>query len=313
VQAQLSIDFECDSPVFVLLHANLLNEGSDSHTGKLPFTIYETFIPPQTSMSGEEMEVEYTDVSQALKYRSLVYTLDTSPDEAIALRDVVEMAGIASIQTNNTVASKQVDPAAFPSQDSKKSKSAKGKSKTKALASAFEGDGEVNLDLLSPSDEECKLDFDIRHNTNLKVIAALTAKSNAIKMLKSRLAVISAYLRSQLPPSSPPSYLSDPSLPVNPSAIPKSTDLEILRTASALATQLQLVPPSEFLAFEKETLQAKTDVELVTLLSTLTQKASAVMHLGKRWSMVERGKAREKGPGRGGELSAVLTEQLKSL
>jgi COP9 signalosome complex subunit 6 len=141
-----------------------------------------------------------------------------------------------------------------------------------------------------------------------KVIAALTAKSNAIKMLKSRLSVISAYIASQMPPSSPPSYLADASVPVDPSAAPSSADLEILRTASALAAQLKLVSPSDFLAFERENLQSKTDVELVTLLSTLTRRANDALILGKKFSMLEGAKRKDRREG----MSAGITEQLQS-
>jgi hypothetical protein len=160
VQAQLQADFECDSPAFLLLHDDKLDESSGHPTGKLPFTIYETFTPHSTTARDEEMDIEYSDISQSLRYRVLTYTLDTSPDEAIALRDVVEQATVASI--SNELAAKQQDQVQQSQAEEQPSSPTKTKSKGKAKISAALADIKaplqepVNLDQLTTEEEECE-------------------------------------------------------------------------------------------------------------------------------------------------------------
>lgn len=98
-------------------------------------------------------------------------------------------------------------------------------------------------------------------------------------MLQSRLAVIIAYLKSQ-----PASYVTDAS--IAPSST-QSPDYQILRSIAALEAQLHLSSPADVVGMKLELYQSKTDVELVSLLSTLTKTVGDVKTFAKRSAALE--------------------------
>jgi COP9 signalosome complex subunit 6 len=112
------------------------------------------------------------------------------------------------------------------------------------------------------------------------VVASLQTKANAITVLKSRLDLLSSYLKSL-----PPSYLTDAS--ISPEQTDPPLKHEILRSISALAAQLHILSPADLAGFAKEVKETKTDVELIKLLSTMTRNVSDVKQLGKRWHLIE--------------------------
>jgi COP9 signalosome complex subunit 6 len=124
------------------------------------------------------------------------------------------------------------------------------------------------------------------------VITSLTAKANAIKMLQTRLNLLSTFL-SKLPPS----YLTDASLPVDPTNA--NLNQPILRSISALLARLPLLTPSDTVSFTRETQQTTSDVELISLLSSLTRGVQDAKELGRKWTMAEPRKNRG-GPGGSG-------------
>jgi hypothetical protein len=103
IQLQLRQQFECDSPIFLLYHWDQLN--SNNVGGKLPFTVYESFAPHESSA----MDVDYADESQTIRFRPISYSLETADDEAIALADIVHGATAASAvqQTSNQTQSEK--------------------------------------------------------------------------------------------------------------------------------------------------------------------------------------------------------------
>jgi hypothetical protein len=115
-------------------------------------------------------------------------------------------------------------------------------------------------------------------------------------MLQSRLAVVTAYLKAQ-----PASYLTDSSLTPSPTNKP---DHQILRSLAALETQLRLTSPEDVIGITQENDAAKTDVELISLLTSITQSALDVKTLSKRWQAVEP----QKRKGMGGMLPFADTE-----
>lgn len=115
-------------------------------------------------------------------------------------------------------------------------------------------------------------------------------------MLQTRLNLLSTFLRRL-----PPSYLTDPSLPVDPT----NTDLNqpILRSISALLARLPLLTPPDTESFTRETQQTSSDVELISLLSSLTRGVQDAKELGRKWKMAEPRKGRgTHGVGVGGDL-----------
>lgn len=107
-------------------------------------------------------------------------------------------------------------------------------------------------------------------------------------MLSRRIQLLRTYLNSL-----PPSYLSDPSLPVNPS-LDASTQLplnhSILRSISATLARINILAPPDSEAFTLESQQEASDVQLINLLSSITNSVSAAKELGRKSNIVEHGK-----------------------
>jgi hypothetical protein len=131
----LKQEFECDSPIFLLYHWEQLD--ANAVGGKLPFTVYESFSPYEPG----GMDVEYANESQAIKFRPVSYSLETTDDEAIALADIVHGATAASAVEQSTKQS-QIE----------KDEKDKGKEKTKSKSV----DELEPADYLSPEDEDSK-------------------------------------------------------------------------------------------------------------------------------------------------------------
>lgn len=115
---------------------------------------------------------------------------------------------------------------------------------------------------------------------------------NAIRMLSRRIMLLRAYLNSL-----PTSYLSDPSLPVNPTPDeqhPLPLDHLILRSVSAMLARLNILGPPDSAAFTLESQQEASDVQLVSLLSSITNSVSLAKDLGRKSSIVEHGKTQGK-------------------
>lgn len=112
-------------------------------------------------------------------------------------------------------------------------------------------------------------------------------------MLQARLNLLSTLL-GELPQS----YLTDASLPVDPT----NTDLNqpILRSISALLARLPLLTPPDTESFTRETQQTSSDVELISLLSSLTRGVQDAKELGRKWTMAEPRKTRGGGASGGG-------------
>jgi COP9 signalosome complex subunit 6 len=111
-------------------------------------------------------------------------------------------------------------------------------------------------------------------------------------MLQSRLNLLATYLSSL-----PQSYLTDPSIPLDPST--STLNHPILRSISALLARLPLLTPPDTASFTRETQQTASDVELITLLSSLTRGVQDAKELGRKWHMAEPRKRGDRGFGGG--------------
>jgi COP9 signalosome complex subunit 6 len=111
---------------------------------------------------------------------------------------------------------------------------------------------------------------------------------NAIRMLSRRIQLLRTYLNTL-----PPSYLSDPSLPLNP-----PTDAQhqlplnhsILRSISATLARINILAPPDSEAFTLESQQEASDVQLVNLLASITNSVSAAKEFGRKSHIVEHAK-----------------------
>jgi COP9 signalosome complex subunit 6 len=116
---------------------------------------------------------------------------------------------------------------------------------------------------------------------------------NAIRMLSRRIQLLRTYLDTL-----PPSYLSDPSLPVNPTTDAQHSlplNHSILRSISATLARINILAPPDSSAFTLESQQEASDVQLVNLLSSITNSVSAAKELGRKSYIVEHAKNQSKG------------------
>lgn len=240
--------------------------------GKLPLTIYESNWEVEDAskpadQDAEDKRMDDGETGLQLRFRELAYSVET---------DSTEMIGM------NYVAAGGASAAATSAKEDKPSRSieSNGKGKRRLVESPAEDKPDSTMadeDILTRDEEE--------------VIATLTTKANAIKMLQSRIQLIKTYLE-QLPPS----FINGEKTEDESMDADKTTpSLTILRQVQALVSRLDLVIPSDKEAFEKEVLQETNDVHLVELLNKVMQSADQARDVGKKFSIVESAKHSRRG------------------
>ncbi|KAI0161604.1 hypothetical protein GGR52DRAFT_130216 [Hypoxylon sp. FL1284] len=251
---------------------------------KLPLTIYESNyeVDEPKPEQGEDKEMRDGDPPLKLKFRELPYSVETGEAEMISMNFVARGAGNATViepREQKTAATKTamgMDP--------------KGKQPAKVVEAQGTGYGAPEP-VLSREDEE--------------MIAALTAKANAIKMLQSRVNLLSTYLERL-----PPSYLrsneaGNADLYAGQHTVPSHT---ILRSIQALVNRLSLLVPSDTESYELEMLSETNDVGLMELLNNVMQSVTEACDVGKKYSVVEKTKsANKKALDNAGSLSQCRT------
>ncbi|KAH6625738.1 hypothetical protein C7974DRAFT_313963 [Boeremia exigua] len=262
-----------DSPILLLFHPESTYTEATA-AGKLPLTLYESLSENAPSDPNDKaMDIDGAIQAKAIKFRELVYSVETGEAEMISVDFVARGGG------NATAVEGSVDASTHAAETSKANESAgrKGKGKQK------EKDSEKD----APIDEATVLDAD-----DEEILSSLTAKMNAVRMLSRRVALLRAYLNAL-----PPSYLSDPSLA--PSAAPDANqslplDHTILRSISATLARLNILAPPDSDAFTLESQQEASDVQLVNLLASITNSVSSAKELGRKSHIVENAKSQGK-------------------
>ncbi|KAG4439629.1 hypothetical protein IFR05_004878 [Cadophora sp. M221] len=262
-----------ESAILLGFHPTAVLETSAG--GKLPLSIYESnFEADDTAVdNGEDKEMKDGEPQLVLKFKELPYSVETGEAEMISVDFVAQGGGNATAVEST---SKK------PSQG-KSEPADKGKGKTRAAKTIEDTEtGKVD-DCLSREDEE--------------LIASLTAKANAIKMLHSRINLIAVYLQNL-----PPSYVSS-TVPEGAESSDKQytpVSHSILRSIQALLGRLSLLIPADSAAFEHELMSEQNDVNLVSLLSTITQSIKDVREAGRKFAIVDSQKSLKSKTERGG-------------
>lgn len=125
------------------------------------------------------------------------------------------------------------------------------------------------------------------------MIASLTARANAVKMLHARISLLKSYLDSL-----PLSYLTTPvssssqDAPTMPhtdtSTSAPDVNHPLLRSILALLSRLPLLlPPARLSSFQQETLAEKSDVELASLLGTMGRSVKEAREMGRKFAVVD--------------------------
>ncbi|PQE29326.1 signalosome subunit protein [Rutstroemia sp. NJR-2017a WRK4] len=254
-----------ESAILLGFHPEEVAAGSVG--GKLPLTIYESNYEAEVSSAdaGEDKEMTDAESLLKLKFKELPYTVETGEAEMISV-DFVARGGGNATAVEST--SKKAPSTSAPED--------KGKGKGKATTKSEEGETSKSDDkhILSREDEE--------------QLASLTAKANAIKMLHSRINLITVYLQNL-----PPSYISDGVTSSADAESKKYTPVNqsILRSIQALLSRLSVLIPADSIGFEHELMSEKNDVTLISLLGELTKSVQEVRETGKKFSIVESGKS----------------------
>ncbi|KAF6838147.1 COP9 signalosome subunit 6 [Colletotrichum musicola] len=238
---------------------------SHSVGGKLPMKIfesnYEVDDAGKAAAADEDKKMEDGESNALrLRFRELPYTVETGEAEMISMDHVARGAGNAT-----AIEAPREKPKVTLVE-------AGGKRRIVAAENA-----EVQL---STEEEE--------------MVAALTAKANAVKMLQGRIRLITTYLE-RLPPDYLPGLEQQQQQAGN--TTPSHT---ILRQIQALVSRLDLVVPSDVENFEKEVLSEENNVAMVMRLNDLVQSLGGMREMGKKFAIVEGTKLRDRRAGGGG-------------
>ena len=234
--------------------------------GKLPLTIYESNWEVEGGGGGgakaaeqdaEDRKMDDGEGGLQLRFRELTYSVETEETEMISMNYVA--AGGASAAATTT---KEDRPS--------RSVESNGKGKRRLIESEEEGFKADTEETLTRDEEE--------------MLATLTTKANAIKMLQSRIQLITTYLQ-RLPQSYVESGLTDEEgMEDDDKTQPY---FPILRQIQALVSRLDLVVPTDKDAFDRELLQEANDVGLVELLNGVMQSVDQAKELGRRFAVIE--------------------------
>ncbi|MCJ1253881.1 hypothetical protein MMC24_001695 [Lignoscripta atroalba] len=257
-----------ESAVLLAFHPTTVLDGA-TIGGKLPLTIYESVYESEKSVEqnggdgDRSMQVDGQDSALDFKFRELPYSVETGEAEMISVDFVARGGGNATAVNSTTKAGGTSQASQTPIAEPK------GKEKS----SPKEVNGVDDSSLLSAEDEE--------------LIASLTTRANAIKMLHSRIQLLKSYL-SHLPPcylTTPPSQTPLPTSPTHQP--PTEIHHPLLRSIQALINRLPLLMPADQSSFERESLAEKSDVSLVTLLGSLSNNVKDARELGRKFGIVE--------------------------
>lgn len=288
IHEQILKDYN-ESAILLGFHPSKVSDNSP--IGKLPITIYESNLEADTlptksnppADAGETVDQDMKDGEEEplkLKFKELSYSIETGEAEMISVDFVARGGGNATAIDEDV----KNNPAAL---------SHKGVSKKAEKQRAVP---EAVPDALSNEDQE--------------LIASLTAKANAIKMLHSRISILTAYLENL-----PPSYVATGVESQEDAASEGSyapVNHSILRSIQALLNRLTLLAPTDRTAFGEEAIAEQNDAHLVELLSKMTQSVKEAKELGQKFHILDNAKGPKKnGPGGVGIAGASGPNQGK--
>ncbi|CCU77764.1 putative COP9 signalosome subunit 6 [Blumeria hordei DH14] len=219
------------STLLLGFHLDSLTDGKKS--GKLPLSIYECNLEVDEIIkdSGEDMEMKDLQPQHSLKYRELPFSLESDEVEMIGVDFVARGGGNATAVCN--------------SQRKPRSRS-NDRGATERKSS---GEKEKDLDQIEKIE-------DILSREDEELISTLTAKSNAIRILLSRIKLLSIYLEKL------PTYnTSKTSLQMSESMGNKHTVANhiVLRSIQALLSRLALLVPADGTSFQQEMISEQND------------------------------------------------------
>ncbi|KAJ5933788.1 hypothetical protein N7454_006117 [Penicillium verhagenii] len=232
-----------ESAIFLAFHPSLL-QASEAHNGRLPLTIYESVLEDENANDAtKEMDIDGQE-APSLRFRELEYFVDTGEAEMVGVNTIVQSSGTAAVA--DTQSSKQSD----------------SRSKSADLLTEQGKENETTAAKLTQEEEE--------------LIANITTRLNAVRILESRIALIKSYVSSV----SPISDSADPSQSA-------AWSHPILREVNSLLSHLAILAPSEQSTFAEEVVSQNNDVLLAALLGQVGETIKSMRELGRKSAMVQ--------------------------
>ncbi|KAI1323046.1 COP9 signalosome-like protein subunit 6 [Xylariaceae sp. FL0255] len=276
------------SPAILPIHIWILSEYNESplllgfhqeeavkHSAgsRLPLTIYESVYEADEPKNdqGEDKEMADGEPPLRLKFRVLPYSVDMGEAERISMDFIAKGAGNATAvepRDKKAASTTATDP------------DPKGKRKMEVME---EGEG------LDSGSKGTEADEPVLSREEEEMIAALTAKANAIKMLKARVDLLSTYME-RLPPTFLPGDSNAMVTENDDNNTPEysTPSLPILRMINALVTNMSLVGlPSDAEELRAEMLKEANDVHLMALLNEVMTSVTEAREVGKKHAVIE--------------------------
>ncbi|KAK3358630.1 hypothetical protein B0T24DRAFT_586503 [Lasiosphaeria ovina] len=263
----------------ILLGIHVFEIGRPAAGDSLPLTIYESNLeadgqPTKSDGDDEDKEMKDPEVhpaKQVLRFRELPYSTEIGEAEMISMQFIREGGANATVNDREKRILEQFE---------RKVAVDDGKGKRRAVTRENTKSTAANPDANLTKDEA-------------EYMSALQAKFNAVKMMKSRVDLVVAYLE-KLPPDFVSGRLNTgDAAQVAQSSAGKYTapSNNILRRINALVTNLGLASSEQRLKdMEKEVLKETNDVKLIALISDILSSAAEIREAGKRFAIVESAK-----------------------
>ena len=245
---------------------------------KLPISIYESVLEAESSKDEGSMQVDGDETSD-LKFRPIPFTVETDEAEMIAIDYVAKGAGSAAAITD-TPAQVSTTTQQPEAEDKKGKKRADAPASTTSKSNQTTNGAAPSLDTLTNEEQD--------------QIATIQTRLNSVRMLQSRLTVLTNFLSTL-----PPSYLSDQSAPLTPTS-PSPSHLPHLRNIQGLLTRLSLLSPtttsipSAPTPLESAQQSQSNDAALTSLLSIINHDVQALSELGRKFTTVENARSAKK-------------------
>lgn len=266
----------------VLLGFHIEDMLAPSSGDPLPITIYESNMEAEDSKEAEGEDQEMKDAEAAakmvLRFRKLPYATDTGEAEMIAMQFIREGGANATIDNTEKHILEQFD---------KKIAVDDGKGKRRAVA--YDESSKSKKDASSSTEPPASNPDANLSRAEAEYMSALQAKYNAIKMMKSRLALVITYLQNL-----PSDFTSGTQTTAEAAELARASSGQhtipsnnILRHIQALVVNADLVAPAEQATLEREIQRETNDVTLISMVSDLVSTMNEAREAGKKFQIVE--------------------------
>ncbi|KAI6247663.1 COP9 signalosome complex subunit 6 [Erysiphe necator] len=236
-----------ESALLLGFYPSLVANGSNS--GKLPLAIFESNFEPDDKSKdvGDDTMIVGIDPNPSIRFKEISYNIETGDVEMISIDTIARGGGKATAGVKETGLT--IHPKDYRSDIAMEGKAEKSLMEDRTLA----------------REEE-------------ELIAFLTAKMNAIKMLQARINLITIFLKELF-------HASD-DIQLN-EQVNRSANHIVLRSIQALLNRLTLLAPANSTEYKQELISEQNDINLISLLSSITETIKDLRGVGIKHGIIE--------------------------